>query len=359
MRIGRLESELPIILGGMSARLTGAELAAAVANEGGFGTIAGAGMGLSETTRGQSEYFKASQEILAEEIHKAREISNDGNIGVNLMVAATDYEGLVEVAVRSEAKYIASGAGLPLSLPDYVKKYAVPGRPTPELMPIVSSVRAAALVLRRWRKSGATPAAFIVETPNTAGGHLGVSKADQIGKEELALNRVVPALVALLDSLGLDIPVIAAGGIWDGTDIRETLSARIGARGVQMSTRFLISDECDASREFKDRHATNSDPIVVVMSPVGMPGRAIANDFVRRVYDNEAIVLGPCVNCLKVCAHRDGGRTSYCILRALHNVRMGAVENGVLFSGTNGDRLKHDRANGIHSVQQIMRELVG
>ncbi len=360
LRIGRLESEFPIVLGGMSTALTNSELAAAVANQGGFGTIGGVGLGMVEGTKRKKEYFTGCETNLRQEINDALEKSNDGNIGVNLMVAVTDYENLVKVSVETGAKFIASGAGLPLSLPEYVEKYKVPGQPTPELIPIVSGVRAAELVLRRWKKDGVTPAAFIVETPNTAGGHLGVTKSEDIGKSEFSLETVVPQLVEVLEQQGIDIPVIAAGGVWDKEDILKSLSPKVGAKGVQISTRFIATDECNASTAFKERHVDNNDPIIVIKSPVGMPGRAIENSFIRRVNEKtpeENIDLGSCVNCLRVCAHAKDPFASFCIIRALYNVRVGDIDNGVLFTGSNGDRLKEDREKGIHSARQIMQEL--
>lgn len=359
LRIGELESEFPIVLGGMSTGLTNSELASAVANEGGYGTIGGVGLGMVEGTKRQKDYFAGNESNLRQEINDALEKSNGGNIGVNLMVAVTDYENLVKVSVESGVKFIASGAGLPLSLPEYVEKYKVSGQPTPELIPIVSGVRAAELVLRRWKKDGVSPAAFIVETPNTAGGHLGVTKSEDIGKPEFSLEAVVPQLVEVLKEQGLDIPVIAAGGVWDKDDILESLSPKVGAKGVQMSTRFIATDECNASAEFKDHHVNNDDPIVVIKSPVGMPGRAIENSFIRRVNEktpDEKIDLGSCVNCLRVCAHAKDPFASFCIIRALYNVRVGDIDNGVLFTGSNGDRLKENKkTNG--SAVKIMQEL--
>jgi nitronate monooxygenase len=357
LRIGQLESEFPIVLGGMSTGLTNAELAATVANEGGFGTIGGVGLGMVEGTKKRKEYFQNSQEILGQEIQDALEISNDGNIGVNLMVAATDYEELVKVSVESGAKFIASGAGLPLMLPEYVEKYRVHGQSTPELIPIVSGVRAAELILRKWKRNDVIPSAIIVETPNTAGGHLGVTKIDDIGKDEFSLENVVPQLVQTLENYGYDIPVIAAGGIWDRDDIIKSLSPKIGAKGVQMATRFVATDECNASVDFKDHHVNSTEPIVIIKSPVGMPGRAIENEFLHRVNAGEVIDLGSCVNCLKVCEHANNKLASFCIIRALYNVRVDDVDNGVMFTGSNGNRLKTDRQNGIHSAHQIMQEL--
>jgi len=355
MKIGRLESEFPIVLGGMSTGLTRSELAGAVANAGGFGTIGGVGLGLTEKTRGHNQLIKANETELKKEIQDSLEISNDGNIGVNLMVATNDYEESIKVAVENGAKYIVSGAGLPLRLPELVEKYRVSGQLTPELIPIISSPRAAELIIKRWQRNNIIPAAFVVETPNTAGGHLGVTNADDIGKNEYSLEYVIPRLSKTLEASGYDIPIIAAGGIWDKEDINRML--KLGASGVQMATRFLATDECNASQAFKDRHIHNTDPIVIIKSPVGMPGRAIENDFIRRVNANEIIDLGPCVNCLKICEHSQNKLASFCIIRALYNVREGDVENGILFTGSNGNRLKEDHEKGIHSARQIMQEL--
>lgn len=357
LRIGRLEAETNILLGGMSSGLTRSTIAGAVANEGGFGTIGGVGLGFSEKTRTHRDLVTYDASELRKEIHNALEISNDGNVGVNLMVAATDYDQSVKIAVEEGAKYIISGAGLPLSLPDLVDKYKVFGQQKPELIPIVSSARAAELIIKRWARNGVIPSAFVVETPNTAGGHLGVSNADDIGKNEYSLDSVIPQLIKSLENFGYDIPIVAAGGIWDRNDIDRML--KLGASGVQMATRFLATDECNASQTFKDRHINNTDPIVIMKSPVGMPGRAIENDFIRRLNDGEVIDSRPCINCLRVCEHKTNKLASFCIIRALYNVHEGDVENGILFTGSNGYQLKMDNKKGIHSTHQIMQELTG
>lgn len=357
-KIGRLEAEYPIVGGGMSIGLTGSKLAGTVANEGGFGTIGGVGLGLTEETRGHKQFLEASEATLRKVIQEALEISNNGNIGVNLMVATTDYEQSTKVAVEEGAKYIATGAGLALNLPEYIEKYRKSGQKTPEKIPIVSSVKAAELIIRKWARSGDVPSAFVVETPNTAGGHLGVTHVKDIGTDAYSLETVIPELVNYLKERKLDIPVIAAGGIWDRDDIKRMLSPEIGARLVQMATRFLATDECGGSQAFKDRHMNNKDPIIVIKSPVGMPGRAYENDFIRRVNAKEVIDLGPCVNCLRVCAKRDNPLASYCIMRALLNVHGGDVENGVLFSGSNGHRLRENPEVN-RSAVKIMKELTG
>ena len=367
LRIGRLEAETPIVLGGMSSGLTRSSIAAAVANEGGFGTIGGVGLGFSEKTKNHRDLIRTNESELRREISDALEMSNDGNIGVNLMVATTDYEKSVKIAVEEGAKYIVSGAGLPLSLPEMTDKYKVSSHKKPELIPIVSTARAGELILRRWSRNDVIPAAFVVETPNTAGGHLGVSDADDIGKNEYSLETVVPQLVKTIEKYDYDIPVIAAGGIWDKADIDNML--KIGARGVQLATRFLATKECNASQAFKDRHVYNIDPIIVMKSPVGMPARAIENDFMRRLEAGEEIDLGPCVNCLRVCEHRESRvlknqkkiekLSSFCIIRALYNVHEGNVENGILFTGSNGNRLLTDWENEVFTTAQVMQALEG
>jgi nitronate monooxygenase len=213
LRIGKLEAETPIVLGGMSSGLTRSAIAGAIANEGGFGTIGGVGLGFSDKTKNHRDLIRTNESELRREIQDALEISNDGNIGVNLMVATTDFEESVKISVEEGAKYIVSGAGLPLRLPELVEKYKVSGKQKPELIPIVSSARAGELIFKRWSRNGVIPSAFVVETPNTAGGHLGVSDTNDIGTDEYSLESVVPKLVKTLESYGYDIPVIAAGGI--------------------------------------------------------------------------------------------------------------------------------------------------
>ena len=350
LRIGKMESRYPIVLGGMSTGLTTKEMTSAVVNEGGYGTIGGVGLGISPKIKRAEDYFNANELCLKREICDALEMTNNGNIGVNLMVVTTDYENSIKVAVESGVKYIVSGAGLPTSLPKHVDKYKKSGQETPALIPIVSSLRAASFILRKWGNYS-LPAAFVVETPNTAGGHLGAHIED-IGTKEFGLDVVVPQLVEFLKARKYDIPVIAAGGVWDRVDINHMLD--IGAGGVQMATRFLVTDECNTSKEFKARHLLKNN-IVIIKSPVGMPGRAIENDFIRKVNSGGRFNLGTCVKCLRGCEYSENG-IGYCIIRALHNAHIGDTEKGVLFTGTNGYRLK-EPGNG--SVKEIFKELTG
>jgi len=354
LRIGRLEAENNIVLGGMSQGVTGAELSAAVANNGGYGTIGGVGLGITPEMKGSKNYLKANKLALETVIREGLERSDNGNVGVNLMVVATDYEESVEVAVKNGIKYIASGAGLPLILPNLVEKYKVKGEKTPELIPIISSVRAAKIIIERWKRYGVLPSAIVVETPNHAGGHLGVTNPDDIGKEEFELDYVIPRLIEYLKNNKYDIPVIAAGGVWDRSD--NDRMRELGASGVQMSTRFLSTEECGATQAFNDYHMNTTDKIVIMKSPVGMPGRAYENEFVKRTDAGELIDLGPCVACLKHCEHKGDKLSRYCIIRSLDNVHGGKVNNGVLFTGDNGYRLKEDPYINT-STARIMKEL--
>lgn len=374
--IGHLKSLYPIVQGGMSTGLTLSELAGAVDNEGCFGTVGG--MGLVDIYPGMSkeEFFEACELGLEREILNALTIGKNGNILVNLMVAAINYEKSVEIAVKSGVGGIASGAGIPLYLPQYVEKYKEKYKEEYKnkhgadkeqkiaLVPIISSLRVAKIILKQWKRYGVLPDAFIVETPNTAGGHLGVTDVEDIGKDEFSLEVVIPQLIEyfksdeyaefLKDFKGEihDIPIIAAGGIWNRSDIDKMLL--LGASGVQMATRFLTTNECHAAPEFKARHLSNDpdkNPIVIIKSPVGMPGRAIENEFIREVNAGKRVNLDACFGCLRGCGKE------YCILRALHRVRHGDVENGVLFTGINGNKLKEDRDAGINSVRQIIKRL--
>ncbi len=387
LRIGKLEAEFPTVLGGMSIGLTTEDAVSTIVNMGGYGTVAGVGGGLEEGIVTSRDFLERGYEVLGEKIRETQKLSKNNNILVNLMVAVTGYKESVGVAVENRVGGIASGAGLPLDLPghimEYADKYEISPDETPEMIPIVSSAKAARVIINRWQRNYGEqwektydktllPSAVIVETPNTAGGHLG-AKLKDIDTSEYSLETVVPQLVEMMGKYALnaeyklryrgdpevpfEIPVIAAGGSWDRGDIDHMLA--LGAKGVQMSTRFIATDEINAAQEFKTYHMDNpnDDPIVVMTSPVGMPGRAYDNEFVRRIRSGEIIDLGPCVNCLQRCEFRDTKKmSSYCILRALHNVRMGDVERGVLFTGSNGHRLKEDRETNSSAVK-IMQEL--
>jgi nitronate monooxygenase len=283
LKIGHLISRLPIVQGGMGVGISMSGLASAVANAGGIGVIAGAMAGITEkdvSTNG----IEANCRALSREIRKAREKTR-GIIGVNIMVALTHFAEMVKTAIADGVDIIFAGAGLPLDLPGFLKK----GDRT-RLVPIVSSGRAAALICKRWfQRYGYLPDAFVVEGPK-AGGHLGF-KADQIGRSRLQPGEFGGEVVAEMKKVeaehGVRIPVIAAGGVYDGDDIRRFLE--MGASGVQMGTRFVATHECDADLAFKQSYVdARQEDLMVINSPVGLPGRALKNQFLVDVAAGKA-----------------------------------------------------------------------
>ena len=356
LQIGQHTALYPIIQGGMGIRISGARLAAAVANAGGIGIISAVGLALNSPhfdadepspKRRHHQFLTASRLALMDELRKARSLSPNGIIGVNVMVAIRECDALVRTAAEQGANLIVAGAGLPLQLPAYVQDY-----PEVALVPIVSSVRAAQLICRKWqRQHDRLPDGLIVEDPQLAGGHLGAS-AETLNDPCCSASAVVPALISYLNNeFDATIPVIAAGGIWDRTDIDRALA--MGANGVQIGTRFITTHECDADCRYKEFHLNaKSEDVRLVPSPVGLPGRALLNPFAERIIAGLANSEGPCLaDCLKGCKFRDV-RETYCILRALDRAARGDVENGLIFSGTNAGRSKC-----MMSVAELMGEL--
>jgi len=296
LTIGKKKVRIPIIQGGMGIGVSRSGLAGAVAKNGGVGVIASVALGLiSPYFKKKSDYYEANKLSLRDEIKKAREIAGSGVIGVNCMVAITDYEQMVKVSVENGADLIISGAGLPTSLPGLTKEY-----PDVALVPIVSSVKAASVIIRKWEKS--------------------------YGR----------------------IPIIAAGGIWDAKDIRNVMS--LGASGVQMASRFVCTHECDADIKFKEIYISAGDEdLAIVHSPVGLPGRAINTAFMKS--GKKAKGKGCMANCLKVCAKRDMGE-EFCIALALKKAVTGDIKNGLFFAGTNAPK-----SSKLVSVADLMKEL--
>lgn len=358
LQMGCHVAPYPIIQGGMGIRISGATLASAVANAGGIGVISAVGLGwgtpyfdpTEKNPKVRSQQFcEANRLALIDELKAARFHSPTGIIGVNIMMAAKDWTTLAETAAAHGANLIIAGAGLPLSLPAHTADY-----PEVALVPIVSSVRAAQVICRRWqRQYNRLPDGFVVESPKQAGGHLGASR-EEIDNPAFSLETVVPDLVRYLrQEWGQAIPVIAAGGIWDRADLDAALA--LGASGVQIGTRFITTLECDAHLNYKQVHLqATAEDVTLVPSPVGMPGRAIKTPFVEKAITDPSQLSEPCsANCLQICACRDAG-ASYCILKALTRAAAGDVENGLVFSGSNAGRAKK-----LVSVAEVMADLVG
>jgi nitronate monooxygenase len=345
LKIGDLLAKLPIIQGGMGVRISLSNLAAAVANEGGIGVIATAGIGLEESDHG-TNFLEASIRALKREIGKARELTK-GIIGVNIMGALTNYADMVNTCIEEKVDIIFTGAGLPLHLPQFLKKDS-----TTKLVPIVSSARAAGIISKSWtEKYNYPPDAVVVEGPK-AGGHLGFKK-EQINDADYMLEKIIPEVIEALkpyvDNYERLIPVIAAGGIYTGEDIHRFF--QLGAAGVQMGTRFVSTFECDASDKFKQTYIdATEDDIVIIKSPVGMPGRAIRNNFIDAVEDGKKQPFKCPYHCIKTCDYQT---TPYCIAFALSNAYKGKLEHGFAFAGENAHRVTE-----IISVKELMDTLV-
>lgn len=348
LKIGHYTVKYPIIQGGMGVKISGPNLAGHVSACGGIGTIASVGLACDHPKFDGKNYFDINELAMADAIKQARAIAPDGVIAVNSMVALTDYDRQVRSACEAGADIIISGAGLPLKLPDITADF-----PNVALVPIVSSVKAADLIIRRWEKHHRVPDAIVVETPLYAGGHLGATKMEMVNDESFSLERVIPELVSFLsDTVKIDIPVIAAGGIWSRDDIDAALA--LGARGVQMGTRFACTVEGDASDRFKQAYVDAKDEdVVLIMSPVGIPGRALRNPFVEKYLSGSPASKSCWARCLTHCSYIKDGVT-FCIARALVDAYEGDWENGLFFCGSNVTK-----CSKIESVREIFAELTG
>jgi len=345
LRIGDLTATLPIVQGGMSVGISLSGLASAVANEGGIGVIGTAGIGMLEPDFSK-HFLEANINALRKEIRKARELTK-GILGVNIMVALSNFADMVRTAIEEEIDIIFSGAGLPLNLPEFL----VEGART-KLAPIVSSCRAARLICKRWvERHDYVPDAFVVEGP-LAGGHLGF-KPEQIDDPDYALEKLVPEVLkdvrVFEERCKKSIPVIVGGGIYTGEDIYKFL--QLGASGVQMATRFVTTYECDASIEFKQAYIDSSkEDSVIINSPVGLPGRAIRNKFIDDVNRGEKKPFKCPYHCIITC---DYEKSPYCIALALVNAQRGNLKHGFAFAGANAYRAKE-----IVSVKEVIESLL-
>jgi nitronate monooxygenase len=313
---------------GVGISLSG--LASAVANEGGVGVISAAIIGFAESDL-QTNYREANIRALRREIRKARELTK-GVLGVNIMVALTNFSDMVKTAVEEGIDIIFCGAGLPLDLPAMVPEQA-----RSKLAPIVSSARAARVICKRWlSRFGRLPDAFVLEGP-MAGGHLGFSR-DQVEDPGYSLpkllSQVVEAVRPFERDRGVKLPIIAAGGIYNGQDIKDILSQ--GAAGVQLGTRFVTTHECDADIKFKQAYMNaQEEDLVIIDSPVGLPGRSLHNSFLDKVSQGKKKPFKCPYHCLITCKQKD---SPYCIAAALINAVRGRLEKGFAFAGQNAFR---------------------
>ena len=333
---------MPIVQGGMGVGVSLAGLASAVANQGGVGVISSAGLGAIYNNYSK-DYRAASIWGLKEELRKAREATK-GIIGVNVMVAMSNFADMVKTAIAEKADIIFSGAGLPLNLPSFLTEDA-----KTKLAPIVSSARAAKVLCQKWfSEYKYIPDAIVVEGPK-AGGHLGY-KAEQITDEHYSLEHLIPEVVEVARSYAgrKNIPVIAAGGIATGEDIARFMA--LGASAVQMGSIFVPTEECDASVEFKKVYLNaHREDIRIIQSPVGMPGRAFDGEFIRNVAEGKEKPRSCPFHCIKTC---DYTKSPYCIIKALYNAAKGNMKKGYAFAG--GNAYLSDK---IRSVREVVEKL--
>ena len=338
---------VPILQGGMGVGVSLGGLAGAVAACGGMGCISTADTGYREPDF-EKDPVSANRRALAEEIKKAKEIAGGaGIVAINAMVATQNYADAVKTAVEAGVDAIVSGAGLPLELPGLVGKADV------ALAPIVSSGRAAKLILRRWAKAFGRTADFVVIEGCKAGGHLGFAEEDLLAGKCQTLDEILPEVLAEVkpfeEQFGHAIPVFVAGGVYTGEDMAHYMKQ--GAAGVQIATRFIPTYECDASQAYKDVLLNASaEDVRIIHSPVGMPGRALNTPLVQKLSEGMRFPPKRCARCLKGC---NPAQVPYCITHALIEAVKGNVEEGLFFCGANVGRLDKMR-----SVRALMDELM-
>lgn len=349
LRIGNIEIKIPIFQGGMGVGVSLSGLASAVADEGGVGVISATGIGMLESDF-CSDFGGANLRVLKREIQKARN-KTSGVIGVNLMLALTDYDILMKAAYELGVDIVFAGAGLPLKLPKTVSIDTAKNAHT-RFVPIVSSGRAAALIFRSWEKNYKyVPDAVVVEGPK-AGGHLGFKPSD-LEFPQFQLEKILPEVIEAVSEYEerheKKIPVIAAGGIHSGEDVYKLF--QLGASGAQLGSRFAATKECDASDNFKNMYVgSTKEDLRIIKSPVGLPGRAISNSFLEKVNAGfRQKFTCPC-RCLKSC---DFLKAPYCIALALTNSCSGRISEGFVFAGANSYLI-----DKVITVKELFNELI-
>lgn len=356
MKIGKYEIRHPIIQGGMGVGISWDQLAGTVSLEGGLGVISAVGTGyyknLSEKVHIITKRDKPkdvinfySKDALKEIFDNARKICGKLPLACNILYAINDYGRVVRDACEAGANIIITGAGIPTNMPEFTKDF-----PDVALVPIVSSARALKLICKKWQRYNKIPDAVIVEGP-LSGGHQGF-KYEDCYKEEFQLENIVPPVIEEAKNWG-DIPVIAAGGIWDKKDIDKFLD--LGCVGVQMATRFIGTFECDADANFKNVLLNaKKDDIQLMKSPVGLPARGVRTNLQFSIENHTAPKVQCVSNCVAPCNRGHEAKiVGYCIADRLAAAYQGDVETGLFFSGSNGYKI-----DKIISVKELMEKLV-
>ena len=345
LKIGEKLTKVPLIQGGMGVGISLGRLAGTVAREGGVGVISTAQIGYREPDFDRDP-AEANLRAIESEMKKARSISPDGIIGYNVMTALSEHAAHVKAAVKAGADIIISGAGLPVDLPALTQ-----GSRT-RIAPIVSTDKSANVILKYWdRKYKRTADLVVIEGPE-AGGHLGFRREEIEDYSRAAyaeeIRKIIKTVQKYAQKYNTEIPVVAAGGIYDSSDVKRIMA--LGVDGVQVATRFVTTEECDADIRYKEAYVKASrEDIQIVKSPVGMPGRAIVNSFMKRVINGEKIPHSPCHRCLAKCSP---AKIPYCITDGLVNAARGNIENALLFCGAQAWR-----AEKIDTVREAVQEL--
>lgn len=369
LKIGNLVAKHPVIQGGMGVGVSLSSLAGAVAKAGGIGIISTAQIGFKDQDFGKNP-MAANLRAIHSELKKARDKAPQGILGFNIMVATKEYASYVKEAVKAGADVIISGAGLPIDMPKFVAEAEIENGGSEKkerrtmIAPIVSSVKSALVICRMWDRKYHTAPDFVVVEGPCAGGHLGFSReqlaelgadTDHVAEtfDEPAYDKEVRGIIETVKSFAekykKHIPVITAGGIFDHKDVLHQFA--LGAEGVQAATRFVTTEECDADIAYKEAYINaKEEDIVIVKSPVGMPGRAIKNKFLERVAQGP-VKVERCFRCLEHC---NPAETPYCITKALINAAEGKIDEALLFCGSNAYRCEK-----IETVPEVMAALCG
>ncbi len=354
LKIGKYTIEKPIVQGGMGVGISWDKLAGSVSKEGGLGVISAVGTGYYEEKKYAEKlvadrpldaanfYSKAGLEAI---IKNARKICGDKPLAANILYAINDYGRVVRDACEAGIDIIITGAGLPTNMPEFTEGY-----PDVALVPIVSSPKALTIICKRWQKRyNRLPNAVVLEGPKS-GGHQGFTY-EQCLMEEYQLENLIAPVVEEAKKWG-DIPVIAAGGIWDKSDIEAAME--LGAKGVQMGTRFIGTYECDAHENLKKvLLEAKEEDIILMKSPVGYPARGVRTNLTELVEKREGPAIKCISNCVAPCKRgEEAKQVGFCIADRLSDAYCGNLETGLYFSGSNGYRL-----NEIISVKELMQKL--
>lgn len=345
LKIKNIEAKLPVIQGGMGVGISLGGLAGAVAKEGGIGVISAAQIGFREPDFDQNTKG-ANLRAVRKEYEKARTIAPEGIIGFNLMVAMRHYEEYVREVIDAGADMIISGAGLPMELPRLAEGSDV------KLAPIVSTEKSAKVILRYWdKKYKRMPDLLVIEGPE-AGGHLGFTEEqlkEYNGNYDQEVIRILNLVRQYEEEFGCRIPTALGGGIENRRQAAHAFS--LGVDAIQVATRFVTTEECDADIRYKEAYIqADREDITIVKSPVGMPGRAIMNPFMRRVMAGEQIPHSPCHGCLHKC---DPAKIPYCITDALIHAAKGEVDDALLFCGAYAYKAKR-----LETVKEVIDSLL-